>query len=302
MEQITFFRSPLQTELIRLKISEDSSLLRLFRRKKYLNEAIEHEISIRKHGVIDNFLTILLLGEQGTFKSSVALCLSEMLDDNFKINNVAFLYEQFNNLISNSVPTNAFMLDEQVFLHGVGSIRIINDLQNIIETLRKRQNSMVLVGVEGKYFPEEIFTFVLETIDSCILGTCEKNNSLHEVRNCEYAEANNHLCDKLYVRLLVKKMGKAIGFYVQKIDWNNKLWLDYLPLKDVFLEKAKNRNFSKLDYEGIARELLQEPELSGYNKIGDFKLLLEKRFPNLTSEEKRLLARQIHLFKEGEKK
>lgn len=156
-----FFRTKFQDILLRKKVIENKELINIFRKKIYLNEALDEEINHRINGIIDNFVTILIVGSQGTIKSSVGQNKAFHIDPSIKADkNIFFVYEAFRNALANSQPKQTFILDEQIFLHGIGSVRIINEVQGIIETLRKRQNSMILIGVEDKYFPEEVFTFV----------------------------------------------------------------------------------------------------------------------------------------------
>lgn len=291
-KKLNFYRTDLQNCLLINKIRKKEGLWRIFKRKVYRNDEMKNEINSRINGIIDNFITILVLGEQGTFKSSMTQALMCEIDLQFNVLRICFLYDGFKTLLNESNPKQAFQLDEQVFLHGTGSIRLLEELQSIIETIRKRMNSLAVVGVEDKYFPEKIFTFVLETVDSCILGTCELSDVSHEVRSCA-CDWREHKIEKLYVRTLVKKQEEYIGFYVQEIDWNNPLWQDYCKIKDDFLELTKTQNFMKLDYERVSNEIMKE--CGNYKTTRDLKLFLEKKFPNLTIDEKDLLARQIKI-------
>jgi hypothetical protein len=92
-------------------------------------------------------------------------------------------------------------------------------------------------------------------------------------------------------------MGHYVGLYVEEIIWNNSLWQEYKIIKDEFVEKAKIQDFAKLDYEKVANELLKERETSFYSSLKDLMLLLEKKFPNITVDEKELIARQIIIFR-----
>lgn len=299
--EITFYRTPLQDLFLRMRIRDHDSLRNVLRKNTIINEAIDKEIESRINGVIDNFFTILIKGEQGTFKTSTLLEFIIKGYPNFSVNNVCFLYDDFNEKLRNSNPKEAFELDEEVWQHGTGSTRIVNDTQSLIETLRKRQNSMGIACTTEKYFPEEIFTFFMETIDTCILGTCPFNNYEHEIRLCDKFSAKEHHITNVFVRLGVIKKGHFIGLYIMPINWDNDLWKDYCKVKDVFLEQAKNSDFNKMNYEKTAQELLKLPEASLYNKKGQIKLFIEKNKPNLTREERDLLAEQIKIIKDGEK-
>jgi len=299
-DKIKFFKTKFEKRLLLAKINSHPSLKTLFKKKLILNEEINEEIEVRLKGDIENFVTILLIGEQGSIKSSCGQEFGKRTDQTFTAKNVGFLYESFKNKVSQSKAGQSFILDELVFLHGIGSQRIIEEIQTLIETLRKRKNSMIVICVENKYFSEDIFTFTMETIDKCLLGTCKKNKELHEIRSCK---EKNHKIKKAYVRLAVKKKGAYIGFYIQEIIWNNKNWVDYEKQKDLFLPKVLKQDFGKLEYDKEAKKIIDMPESSEYKTIKQLKLFLEKKRPNLTVAEKDLLAEQIKIMRgkrEGE--
>lgn len=299
-DDLTFYKTPLQDLFLRMRMRDHDSLRNVLRKNLIINEAIDEEISSRINGVIDNFITILIKGEQGTFKTSTLLEFLIIIDPSFCAENVCFIYDEFNQKLKNSVPKQAFELDEEVWQHGTGSMRIVNDTQSLIETLRKRQNSMGIACTTDKYFPEEIFTFYMETIDTCMLGTCPFNMEHHEIRSCKEFPAKEHHISEVYVRLGVIKRGHFIGLYIKKINWGNQLWCDYCLKKDLFLEQAKNMEFNKMNYEKTALEILKLPESHLYRKKSQIKLLIEKNKPNLTKEERDLLAEQIKMIRTEE--
>ena len=297
-DKIKFFKTRFEKRLLLAKINSHQSLRRLFKKKVFLNEEIDEEINVRLKGDIENFVTILLIGEAGTLKSTVGQELAKRTDPDFKAKNVGFLYEIFKNKLGKSKIGQSFTLDELVFLHGIGSQRIIEEIQTLIETLRKRKNSMVVICVENKYFSEDIFTFTMETVDKCLLGICEKNKELHETRSCK---EKTHNIKKAYVRLAVKKKGQYIGFYIQEIIWNNKTWVEYEKEKDLFLSKVLKQDFGKLEYEKEAKKIIDMKEASEYTTLKQLRLFLEKKRPNLTIGEKDLLAEQIKIMRGKEK-
>lgn len=299
-EDLIFYRTPFQEMFFKIRMEEHDSLRRIIRKNYIINDKIDYEINKRIHGLIENFVTILIKGEQGTFKSSVALCFCKKTDEKFDINRVCFLYESFNEKLKQSLPKQSFELDEEVWQHGTGSMRIIHESQSLIETLRKRQNSMIIACTIDKYFPEEIFTFYMETIDLCMQGTCSKNQSEHEIRTCNEANEQDHQITHVYVRLGILKKNHFIGLYIMPIVWNDDLWREYRKVKDAFLEQAKNQEFSKLNYETVAKEILKQPEAILYTRINQIKLLIQKYKPNLTREECDLLCEQIKICRKQE--
>jgi len=296
LRDIKFYKDPLDIRMLKARLEADEKFKQIWRRrrKEIINHEIEQTIHRRLTGIIENFVTILIRGFQGSFKSSLGLEFGKRTDPEFTAEQVAFLYQEFKELLNQSKAGQSFQLDEEVFIHGVGSQRIVEEIQSIIETLRKRKNSMIIVSPQDKYFPEEIFTFVLETIDFCMLGTCKENKELHEVRDCEQGiEETEHEVKKAYVRLVVKKSNIYMGFYIQEINWNDDLWKEYSKKKDVWLEIAKTQEFQKLDYEEEAKKILARPETNEYKSKKDLRLLLEKLKPNLTIGEKELLINEI---------
>ena len=295
LEDIKFYKTEFENELLLSRIYSNSSLLNIFRSKKILNDSVNKDINLRLKGDIDNFVTILIVGEQGSIKSSVGQQLALRTDENFKSDNISLFYEDFRHKISISKAGQTFILDELVFIHGIGSHRILNEIQTTIETLRKRKNSMIVIAVEEKYFPENIFTFVLETIDKCLLGTCEAKPKLHEIRKCPSIK---HNIKKAYVRLAVKKKNVYLGFYIQEIIWNDNVWKGYETLKEAFLKKVITQDFVKLNFTEEAKKIRLMPEANNYQTIKQIKLFLEKHRPNLTVIEKELLAEEIRLQRE----
>jgi hypothetical protein len=301
LKKLRFYKTPLEQAILNSKAEENEDFARILLNKTIMNNAIEEEIRSKIRGEIENFLVILIHGSQGSIKSSVMIQLCKKIDPNFTAQQISFLLEEMKTKINDSQPLQAYALDEQVYQHGTGIMRLTHEIQNMIETLRIRQNSIIVVCVTPKYFDESIFSFVLETLDKCMLGTCEKNPLKHEIRNCPLTEGKKHDIKEVWVRLAVKKEGKYLGLYYQEVEWNNSIWNDYCPFKDSFAKKSLNQDFTRLDFEKKAEEIMQDPEISLYKNLKSLKLLIEKRIPNLTSEEKELIAQQIKINREKKK-
>jgi hypothetical protein len=299
VRSIKFFKTKLAKRLLKIKIDKNLSLRRIFLRREIINEEIEEEIFTRLNGEIENFVTIILKGEQGSLKSSVGISMAKtLIDKDLKAKQISFLYDKFKEGISNSKGNKVHILDEQVFLHGVGTQRLIDEIQTLIETLRRDKDSMILISPEEKYFPEEIFTFVMETVDHCRLGTCKKSKELHETRTCP--EKRHHI-KKAFVRLAVKKGNTYIGFYIQEIDWESKIWKDYDLEKTKFLQLTKKQDFRKMDYEEIAKKIMKDAHADQFKTKIQLSLLINKYLPNITIAEKNMIAEQIKIIR-GETK
>lgn len=228
-----------------------------------------------------------------SWKSSTGQEIATINDETkFRADKVCFTYQEFRDKFEKSKPKEWFIQDEQVFLHGVGSGRIVESIQTLIETLRQRQNSMIVISPEGKYFPESIFTYVMETIDRSILGRCKHNNNLHEIRTCPHRP---HIDIEATVRLAVKKENVYIGFYTIPITWKTQIWQEYYKRKVEFTRKVLTEDFQKIDYERLAKEVMSLPNNKDYKTHKQLKLLLEKKYPNLAVGEKDLIIEEIVL-------
>jgi hypothetical protein len=269
---------PVQKKIWTLKVLNDRYLYRVFKKNIDVTPLIDDEI-LQRLGDPDrpNWVVIQITAETGEFKSSAGLeILSQKVDKTFSADRVAMQYADFEKKIKNSEPKQAFLLDEQVFQHGVGSRRLVQNFVNIVETLRKRQNSMVLITPKEKYITDDNVTFTFEP--------------------CGFDKENKVL------RLLVKK-NYYIGFYYLPISWGSDLWKEYTKVKDSFLEVATSQNFAKLDYEGLAKEIIGKmsyEEKSGKINKKRVTLFVEKNSPNITKEERDLLIEQIIIFLENE--
>lgn len=261
-----------------LRISNDRYLYRIFKKNIDVTSDVDSEIDQRL-GDLDrpNWVVIQITAETGEFKSSAGLeILKTKIDPDFDASRVAMQYSDFEEKIKESSPRQAFLLDEQVFQHGLGSRRLIQNFINVVETLRKRQNSMVLITPKEKYISDDNVTFTFEP--------------------CGFDKENKVL------RLLVKKHF-YIGFYYLKINWGSDLWEKYSLLKEEFLEITAKQNYSKLDYEKQALELIEKMPSEyrdGKTKRKRITLFVEKNSPNITKEERDLLIEQIIIFLESD--
>lgn len=296
-ENIQFYQTPLRKELLIAKIRANQSLREIFKKKKNITPQINQEIEYRTRGLLENWQIIHIKGDTGTLKSSTAIELCKIIDPTFNPNRIQFEYEQFREAINQSQPKDTFQLDEQLFTHGTGTTRIINDLSNIIETLRKRQNSLILVSPELKYFPEEKFTYTLETIDDSITATCPNNQKPHEPRLCKcYMEKNCNI-QHAHVRLAVMKEQIYLGFYIIKINWNNPVWKEYTKKKDEFMEAVRQSQIHHHDYKKVAEKIMNHKDYQHYqkNKKG-LRILIEQIYPNLTTTENENITEMIRIL------
>jgi hypothetical protein len=289
-----FYKSEIEKEVLIARIRKNPSLYNIFKKNKDVTTLVDEDIRQRTKGEIDNFFTIIMSGNQGTQKSSVAQEISVDNDKKFSSHNIVFSYQELKEKLENSKKGDIFILDEEIAIFGVGSGRVVSAVQNMVEMLRQHGASMIFISPDPKYFNENLFTYHLETIDRSILGTCSINKKHHEIRTCT---DNKHENIRATVRCAVKKEGEYIGFYIKPIKWNTKLWQEYTTKKKEFLKKVLADDFQKLDYEKIAFHINQDPD-SQYNKTNkQWMLYLEKKYPNLSVGEKQLICAQLSINK-----
>jgi hypothetical protein len=289
-----FYKTELERELLIAKIKKHPSLYEVFRKKKDLTPQTNEDVQVRINGEIENFVTIFVCGSQGSFKSSVAQEIASKNDPTFTAYRICFTYQEFKDKLEKSNPREWFILDEQVFQHGTGSTRIIESIQTLIETLRQRQNSLIVISPEKKYFPEGIFTYTIETLDRSILGKCTNNDKLHEIRICLFRP---HRDIEATIRCVIRKDNEYIAFYIMKITWNTQLWREYYIRKVAFNKIILTEDFQKIDYQKIATEIIEDEEAKVYQTKKQLMLYLEKKYPNYAVGEKELIIAQIQLLR-----
>ena len=295
MNEINWFRTPIRTELLLSKIKSTPSLLAIVKSKKDLTETLKDEFRQRLHGSINNFLVLFITAEMGNWKSSVGQSIATELDPNFTANNIFFSYDEFETIFKESKPKTFHIMDELIFQAGSGSNRIMNTMQTLIETLRKRQNSLILISPNLKYFNEDLFHFVIEPFDNAILATCPYNQKLHEPRECQCNYEKNYTVKEAYCRTVVRKNNEYIGFYIVPISWDNPVWNEYSIKKDAFNESVAKQEHNRTDYRGKSEIILKNPDNINYKTKKALKILVYQNFPNLTIQEAEMVIEHICL-------
>lgn len=299
---IPFYRTPIDNRLLKNKIQQIPTLYKVFKEKINITKEVDQEMKYRMLGSMNNFATIFIVGEQGKKKSATAQSIAERHDTTkFTAERIEFDYEKYKKDLSKSQPKQWFIIDEQVFRHGIGSIRIRHDIQNIIEQLRLRGNSLIFASPQIKYFNENLFTFILEMLDDKLIVTCPKNKKPHECRTCQCYYENNFQVIHFETRSLVKRNGEYIGYYITSIQWNSPLWQEYSKLKNAHIEKVKDGKSHESPYKTLAKEIIKTPDSQKYfrNKKS-IKLLINEKYPNLTTEETQLTLEAIIILIEAQ--
>lgn len=264
---------PLQREILRERLKYELDLRKVFRKNIDLTTVIKKDIEERlRTKNRKNWVLIQINGETGSMKSSVALAImKQLIDHDFTAESISQEYNRFLEMLRNSNPGQGFILDEMVFQHGTGSVRLKDDIVNLAETLRKRMNSMIFVTPTEKFLKDENVTFTLEP--------------------CGFDEENKT------VRCLVRK-GRYLGFFYVPLLWKHPIWKDYEKGKDDFIERSSQGDYAKLQYETIARKLLSEMPEEYMKNAKRMRLYVEKNNPNLTTKEAELLLEQMKIVVE----
>lgn len=300
-EDIKFFQNPMTKELLINKIRMNPSLKRVFVKKRDVTDLVNQDISQRVNGLLENYVTIFILGLAGSMKSSLLQNIGTRFDKSFSAKSISFLYESFKKLIEESKSGEFKGLDEDLFASGLGTGRIVEEMQNLIETVRKSGVSFIIASPSMKYLEESSFIYILETIDTALVATCPHNLEFHEPRNCICFEEKNCDIKRCFIRAVVKTQGIYLGFYIVEVDWNNDLWKEYGIEKDKFVKSVKEGKIHNQNYKSIAEEIIDDQNFDMYKKTKKgLKLLLEQKYPQLTVSETDMVAEQIRVLQRME--
>ena len=219
----------------------------------------------------DDFITIQILGEQGSGKSGVGQSLAvRMARAPFTVEHIKLQYAQFLDSVETLERGEFRILDEQTRAHGIGSRRLADDIINIVETLRQNGGSIIIISPTEK---------MINTRDVYLELTVIAR--LNDEVLCAWKSRTEEF----------------IGSLIIKLDWNSPLWIDYMTVKQSYVKEAKRRGFKKLDYEKVARDVLTHPEGARATKRAHYRLILEKVAPYLTTEESKLVMAQVEMLK-----
>jgi len=265
-----YYLYPLQREILKNRLRHEKDLYLVFKKNIDYTSILKKEYEERLHDDDrKNWLLIQITGETGSMKSSVAQSEAMKIDPEFAAKNYAWQYQEFQDKLQKSQPKQTFILDEMVFQRGIGSTRIKEGIINLVETLRKRQNSMIFCTPTEKFIDDDNVTFTLEPMGF------DKENKV--------------------VRCLVKKH-RYLGFYYVKLHWFHPIWNEYELMKDKFIEISSKQEYHKVDYEQLAAKLLAKMPNEYLGKKKRLILFVEKKAPNMTVQERDLLIEQMSMY------
>lgn len=257
----------LNERLIRFKMAQEPTFKNVYKvdlTKEFLDD-INNRINNK---YIPDHVVIIITGSTGTFKTSIAIEIARLFDNNFKHEQIAFTNQELLDVVKDSKPQQFFIRDEQVRDFGVGSSRVAAEVATIAETLRARQNSFLFLSPSPIYYPAH---YTLETF---------KGN---------YDFENN-------IGLLAMKdinSNEYIGRIAINVNFNNDVWLDYKKRKDIFIEKVVRSEFEGFDIEKASNEILDNGVIQECRNSKEMFLVVRKKYPHLTKNEQELIVANI---------
>lgn len=266
---MSFFTTTVERRWLVQKIMDNPELYKLLLNvepdTRHLDEYAHKQLTQKE----DDFLTIQIIGPQGSGKSGVGQwCAERWSTIPFQASRISLHYDYFLELIESSTKGSFSILDEQTKIYGVGSNRLKGDIINIIETLRFNGGSIIVISPSEKMLSEQDVHLSIEVLgrDGNICLVAWKARSRAFMGVCKIA-----------------------------LSWNNPIWKEYQESKKRYVTDAKARKFHKNDYEGLAAKIKQHKDYHTGMRKYELLLLLEKEVPNLTTEEKKLLVAQIKI-------
>lgn len=265
-----FFTTAVEKRVIAQKIKDNPSLLTALKKLKPDLSELDEYAKKKLEQKTDDFLTVQILGEQGSGKSGVGQKLAtRWAKIPFTVDYINLQYAGFFASIETLENGQFSILDEQTVTFGTGAMRLKGDLVNIIETLRQNGGSIIIISPTAK-----------------IINTSDVHLEIEVLGR-----------DKQYVLCAWKaRSDKYLGSFVLELDWYNDLWLDYMKKKREYVKQAKSLNFAKNDYEELANKIISHPDYSPDLKKIQKSLIAEKVIPNMTIEEKKLVLAQVAIL------
>jgi hypothetical protein len=215
----------------------------------------------------DHFI-LTIAGETGSDKSSAAQELAMARQQDFRADQIQFESELLLTEIEKSRPGDVFIRDEALPMVGIGSGRIENEIHIVLDTLRQRKNSLILVSPSIERVATSHYN--LETVDISD--------------------------DQQYVRLGVKEplTDKFIGYILVKIHYNNPVWKEYQLRKMAFLKRVVSRRLSSgANIPELARKVLEKLDLENLRRKAELHLAVHEEYPNLTTGEEKLVYTKL---------
>jgi len=212
---------------------------------------------------------ISVSGLTGSGKSIAIMSVALYTCPKWTQENMKFFDQELLDLLGDDVPEDTLIIRDEnpaKAIYGEGSNRLESQIDVIGDTCRKHGLSIFFIEPEFKKY--DIAKWYLETID---MGSgLDFNGKERRV---------------VRVGLREPKTERFVGsVLIPVVDDNNKEWVKYNERKDIFIKEVLKSDYkgSKLDYEEIAQDLINEIDLSVYNTKAKRKLIVKKKFPSIT--------------------
>lgn len=262
--------------LMQIKAKNDPTFKRCFSPRYDITNLFHKRLASKIFGKIKGHFIIFIRGLQGVdvgtgqHKSSCAIELHQLYDSTPAINKIGFsnddLLARVQEIIELDKPIKhtVFIRDETP-----ESLRHRSNIEfnTLKDAIRQRQISFILVKPEMESLSSA--TFVLEPL--------YHSTNLQWVKVAIYVEGAGY-----------------IGYIIIKIHLNNKLWTEYKPHKDEYLDKVVNRQTNKFGHRELAEHFVKTPQYQKCIHNGKIvririKKYLREVFPNITNDEARFV-------------
>jgi hypothetical protein len=256
----------------------NNSSARIF--KKDFTEEFLDDLRDRRDSQIPKHVVLTCFGETGNFKTGIIIEIGRFMSDIFSEEYIMFTDKEFLDRIE-TIPDTCFVMRDEVTKEtGIGSGRQQDYVQMQQETLRRYKTSMAFCSPEEK-----------------IIGTA--HYIIHCIGVSNFKIVNGKPDRQVYVLAGVKNpsTGNYLGGIVIPIEWNNPIFLAYESKKMDFMERMRNRDFQRANFEELALKVFDSEEGQAARTKDEFMLAIHKICPDLTAGESHLLVAQIKMMK-----
>jgi hypothetical protein len=265
---LAFEHTELQKDRFKEWIQAEPSFRRVFTRN--ITDKFNDELRHRIEGKRPDHVILMLYGETGTFKSSVAQEIARnQLDKHFNLDKIVFRNREIIDTIPTLTKKSCLIRDENPIEMGMGTGRIASEIDTYVETLRKAQISLIFIRPQRELL--RTAHFYLRTIDVTLNGSA--------------------------VRVGVQDPSslRYLGGILVPIEQNNALWQAYEGKKDAFIEGVMKNDGKGLPIDRLADKVIALPQYSSDLKIKELRLLVYKTFKGYTTSEVDMILTEVRM-------
>lgn len=233
----------------------NKTFMNVFSKNKDLTKHFFDDLKKRAFGKKHNHFVIEVIGETGSFKSSVSQEIASFFDPDFSIaGNMGFTNTELIEKLRFKADVES--KKSQVFVRDETPDSLLRsdeiEFGQLRETLRESRISLIVI--KPKLIGYSTSHYVLE----CVLHT----------KDFKYVKCG----------LLYPKNNVYLGFVIIPIRLNNKIWKEYRAFKQNFQQSVINRDLFGVDYESFAKTFLENHNADDYikfNKRGDSRVVVK---------------------------